>query len=224
MRLLLHDTCLFLSTLQLVLLCIPDPLDNTVTFKMLRPRFRQTPNQQGHGVSSHCTAAEMMGLLGRKLGGGGSALIAGAEAIPLLNEAWQVCFRQGCGGVGWGGDGRRQDSPSTQFRGVGSRWPCSEGSDSSEMPVRKQVPVGPGGALTAAFNFARLPSPSLFFACLSHLPFPERPLFSSLLLWMCFFCHQEIAPAPLDVYMEGAAAWLGVLLRCPAYGPDEVSF
>eukprot|EP00903_Cladosiphon_okamuranus_P009715 g9240.t1 len=78
--------------------------------------------KKGHGVSTRCTAAEVMGLLGRKLGGGGSALIAGAEAIPLLNEAWQ-----------------------------------------------------------------------------------------------------EIAPAPLDVYMEGAAAWLGVLLRCPAYGPDEVA-
>lgn len=35
---------------------------------------------------------------------------------------------------------------------------------------------------------------------------------------------QEIAPAPLEVYMEGAAAWLAVILLSPAYGPDEVSF
>ncbi|CAN0286445.1 unnamed protein product, partial [Ectocarpus sp. 12 AP-2014] len=34
---------------------------------------------------------------------------------------------------------------------------------------------------------------------------------------------QEIAPAPLEVYVEGAAAWLGVLLQSPAYGPDEVA-
>ncbi|CAM9315551.1 unnamed protein product, partial [Ectocarpus sp. 6 AP-2014] len=34
---------------------------------------------------------------------------------------------------------------------------------------------------------------------------------------------QEIAPAPLEVYVEGAAAWLGVLLQSPAYGPEEVA-
>lgn len=34
--------------------------------------------------------------------------------------------------------------------------------------------------------------------------------------------YQEIAPSPLDVYVEGASAWLGVLLHNPAYGPDEV--
>ena len=72
--------------------------------------------RQGHGVSAHCTAAEVMGLLGRKLGGGGSALIADAEAIPLLNEAWQVgpvCVRLGWGGVWMRTPGRRvtKDGP-----------------------------------------------------------------------------------------------------------------
>lgn len=86
--------CQFLSRWQLLQLCIPTPLRDNVP--MLGPLFRRPEtNQQGHGVSTHCTAAEVMGLLGRKLGGGGTALIASAEAIPLLNEAWQVCVHQG---------------------------------------------------------------------------------------------------------------------------------
>ncbi|CAM9900360.1 unnamed protein product [Scytosiphon promiscuus] len=78
--------------------------------------------KQGRGFSTRCTAAEVMGLLGRKLGGAKGTQIPGPDAVPLLNEAWQ-----------------------------------------------------------------------------------------------------EIAPAPLECYMEGATAWLGVLLRSAAYGPDEVA-
>ena len=44
--------------------------------------------RQGDGVSSHCSAAEVMGLLGRNLAGGVQP--AGEDAVPLLNEAWQV--------------------------------------------------------------------------------------------------------------------------------------
>lgn len=173
-----------------------------------------------------------MGLLGRKLGGGGSALIADAEAIPLLNEAWQVgpvCVRLGWGGV-WmrtsgchvtkDGHGRSEETKLVALlpaRLVDTYWFCPARRPSVifssllfSSPPRPVPPVP---------SHAFVPFPSHAF-----VPFPCNAPFFRFSSGRVFLPpRQEIAPAPLDVYMEGAAAWLGVLLRCPAYGPDEVS-